>query len=149
MLDGEVELLDPNYPNIYVLFSTSQVCEPFCPYFFVEYWDNSICYPCTYPEECCNIWESFPERFLNENCEISPYSYLQFHIYSMGYANDCGNSDSDATDATITFRLGCTEVCVPGAWYPVYSDPVTISEPINSQVVMSLGGCGCEPLLPF
>lgn len=51
--------------------------------------------------------------------------------------------------------MACSEVCEEGAWYPVYSEPMTLtqdpSDPLNGNPsgYFNLTGCGCEPELPF
>ena len=155
VLDAEVINTDPNYSEYYFSFTSQPTCSIGCPVFASEYWSGQECAGCSFNPNCCSEWTVFPEN-VSFNCFIPAYSNFQVGIWSIQY-NDglpgCGFGNLNYS--SITFRMACSEVCEEGAWYPVYSEPMTLtqdpSDPLNGNPsgYFNLTGCGCEPELPF
>ncbi len=153
VLDAEVVNTNPSFSHFFFSLGSQISCAIGCPTCYVEYWSGHTCFPCDFNSQCCQTWNTFPGRFIEFNCSVQPYSNFQIGIFSIQY-NDGSPCQFDGNNyVSITFRMGCAEICEEGAWYPVYSEPMTLTQDGMGSGTptgyFTLVGCGCEPELPF
>lgn len=147
----------PENAGVDIEFFSTTDCTPNnpfdCSYFSAFYFDPEECVALNLPEYCYDFWQSFPPngRF-QFNCSIPEYSQFDV-VLSSAYFSPC--PIGDYLYSTIVYRIVCDETCNEYS-YPAYSDPDTlvfdpsvygtVFDPLDWRSVVSLAGCGCEPV---